>query len=130
VGEKTPTPDGPPSTPVAAVEELVTVPGGAVVPVDNSLVVVADDGALVDELVPEVVVVETASCARADDCQSINKSRAAIRRNKRGSENFMISAFFISRSTRPNPNQTAFFSVHQAGKSGQGFLAKNMCDAE
>jgi hypothetical protein len=64
VREKTPTPDGPPSTPVPAVEELVTVPGAVVVPVDNSLVVVADDGALVDELVPEVVVVETASCAR------------------------------------------------------------------
>ena len=63
MGEKTPTPEGPPSTPVAAVEALVTVPGGAVVPVDNSPVVVDGGAALVDELVAEVLVVDTASCA-------------------------------------------------------------------
>jgi hypothetical protein len=35
------------------------------VPVDNSVVVVVDDdGALADEVVPEVPVAETASCAR------------------------------------------------------------------
>jgi hypothetical protein len=39
--------------------------GGVVVPVDNSLVVVVDDdGALADEVIPEVPVDETASCAR------------------------------------------------------------------
>jgi hypothetical protein len=41
--------------------------GGAVVPVDNSLVVVDDDGALADDVVPEVPVDETASCARNKD---------------------------------------------------------------
>jgi len=77
VGEKTPTPDGPPSSPVAAVEELVTAAGGAVVPVDNSLVVVDVEGAVEDEVVPEVLVVETASCAR-DICG------AAPRKNNSG----------------------------------------------
>ena len=63
VGEKTPTPDGPPVTAAAPLDELVTAVGGAVVSVDNSLVVVDDEGALVDVVVPDVPVVETASCA-------------------------------------------------------------------
>jgi hypothetical protein len=62
VGEKTPTLDGPPVR--VGPPELVTAAGGAVVPVDNSVVVVDDEGALPDEVVPEVLVVETASCAR------------------------------------------------------------------
>ena len=45
-------------------DELVTAVGDVVVPVDNSVVVVDDDGALADEVVPEVPVDETASCAR------------------------------------------------------------------
>ena len=45
-------------------DELVTAVGDVVVPVDNSVVVVDDDGALVDEVVPEVPVDVTASCAR------------------------------------------------------------------
>jgi hypothetical protein len=40
---------------------LVTAADGAVVPVDKSVVVVEDEAALVDELVPEVLVAETAS---------------------------------------------------------------------
>src|SRR5947207_15293069 len=59
-----PTPDGPPVRVDAAPDELVTAVGGAVVPVDNSVVVIDDDGALEDEVVPEVPVDETASCAR------------------------------------------------------------------
>jgi len=54
-----PTPDGPPVRVDAAPDELVTAVGGAVVPVDNSVVVVDDDGALEDEVVPEVPVDET-----------------------------------------------------------------------
>jgi hypothetical protein len=68
LGEKTPTPLGPPCTAVAALGAFVTAEDGALVPVENSPVVVADDVALVDELDPEVVVVvETASCARNVD---------------------------------------------------------------
>ena len=64
VGENTPTVDGPPVT-VGPLDELVTAVGGAVVPVDNWLVVVVDDDvALVDEVVPPPPVGETASCAR------------------------------------------------------------------
>ena len=62
MGEKTPTPDGPPVT-VGPLDELTAVVG-ALVPVDDSVVVVDDEGALADELVPEPPVVETASCAR------------------------------------------------------------------
>src|SRR5205807_5695933 len=63
VGEKMPTPDGPPVG-VTPLDELVTAVVGPVVPVDNSLVVVEDDDAPVDEVGPEVPVEETASCAR------------------------------------------------------------------
>jgi hypothetical protein len=45
-------------------DELVTAVGDVVVPVDNSVVVVDDAGALADEVVPELPVDETASCAR------------------------------------------------------------------
>ena len=78
VGEKTPTPDGPPVT-VGCPVELVTAVDGAVVPVDNSPVVVVDDdddGALVDEVVPEPPVVETASCARTRGELAVIKSSA------------------------------------------------------
>jgi len=65
VGEKTPTPLGPPSID-GVLGELVTAVDGAVVPADKSvvLVLVWDEAALLDELLPEVPVVDTASCPR------------------------------------------------------------------
>jgi len=98
VGEKTPAPDGPVCVALEVLEELVTAADGAVVPVDKSVVVA--DGALVDELVPEVLVDDTASCAGAGDCKSINKSRAATRTNMRCNVNFIFSVFFIFRPTK------------------------------
>ena len=76
VGEKTLAPLGPPWTAVAALGAFVTAEDGALVSVDNSPVVVADDVALVDELDPEVVPVETASCARNVDDHADRKSIA------------------------------------------------------
>ena len=64
VGEKTPTPPGPAWTELVALGALVTAAGDELVPVDNSVVDVADDGALVDAPVPVPLVVEIASCAR------------------------------------------------------------------
>jgi hypothetical protein len=64
VAEKTPTPPGPPCEELLALGAFVTAPGDELVPVDNSVVDVADDGALVDAPVPVPLVVETASCAR------------------------------------------------------------------
>jgi len=81
-----PTPDGPPVRVDAAPDELVTAVGGAVVPVDNSVVVVDDDGALEDEVVPEVPVDETASCAR----NRCGLAAAKISANK-GMDNRLIS---------------------------------------
>ena len=54
-------------------DELVTAVGDMVVPVDNSLVVVVDDDvALVDEVVPAPLVAETASCASVGWAQAAN----------------------------------------------------------
>ena len=65
VGEKTPTPLGPPCTAVAALGAFVTAEDGALVSVDNSPVVVEDEAALADG--PDVLVLDTASCARNVD---------------------------------------------------------------
>ena len=79
--EKTPTPEGPPSSAVPESEELVTAPGVVVaVPVDNSPVVVdVEDAALVDALAPEVPVLETASCAR-DTCGAAPRKNTTSKR--------------------------------------------------
>ena len=74
VGEKMPAPDGPVCTVLAAPEELVTAADGAVVPVDKSVVVVEDETALVDG--PEVLVFDTASCARNVDDHADRRSVA------------------------------------------------------
>jgi len=111
VGEKTPTPLGPPSTAVAALVAFVTAEDGALVPVENSPVVVADDVALVDELDPEVVVVETASCAR-------NKCGMATRRisvDKKADNCFIARVMrFESRPERRNRFVKAIRSNAQA----------------
>ena len=60
-----PAPDGPVCIALAAPEELVTASDAAVVPVDKSVVVVEDEAALVDG--PDVLVLDTASCARNVD---------------------------------------------------------------
>ena len=75
VGEKTPTPPGPPCTEVAALGAFETAPGELAVvdPVDNSVVDPPDE-ALLEEVpvVPLPLVEETASCAFA------NSDNAAI----------------------------------------------------
>src|SRR5438874_2373259 len=85
--EKTPTPEGPPSSAVPESEELVTAPGVVVaVPVDNSPVVVdVEDAALVEALAPEVPVLETASCAR-DICGAAPRKNTT---SKRGANRFI-----------------------------------------
>jgi hypothetical protein len=130
VGEKTPVPLGPLWTAVAALGELVTAADAAAVPVDRSLVVVAD-GALVDELVPEVLVDDTASCAGAGDCKSINKSRAATTTNMRCSVNFIFSVFFISRPTKAQtPRAQAIFLAYTTpAKADRDFWQTSMSGA-
>src|SRR5438876_9403637 len=74
VGEKMPTPDGPVCIAPAGPEELVTAADGAVVSVDKSVVVVEDEPVLVDG--PEVLVFDTASCARNVDDHADRRSVA------------------------------------------------------
>ena len=81
VGEKMPAPDGPVCTALAAPEELVTAADGAVVPVDKSVVVVEDEAALVDG--PDVLVLDTASCARKVDDHADRRSIADKRADSR-----------------------------------------------
>src|SRR5882672_4293700 len=69
---------------LAAPEELVTAADGAVVPVDKSVVVVEDEAALVDG--PDVLVLDTASCARKVDDHADRRSVA----DKRG-DSLLIS---------------------------------------
>ena len=124
-----PAPDGPVCVALAAPEELVTAADGAVVPVDKSVVVVEDEAALVDELVPEVLVDETASWARVDDCESINKSRATMRRNMRGSVNFIFLVFLISRSTKHRPKVHHFLTYNTPAKADRHFWQTSMSGA-
>jgi hypothetical protein len=70
VGLKTPLPDGALSNGGAAVEDAA--PEIVVVP-DDSVVVVAEDGADVDVLAPEPLVVETASCASVCSAATVKK---------------------------------------------------------
>src|SRR5205823_11050958 len=64
-------------TEVAALGALVTAADGPAGPVDNSPPLVVDeDDALVDAPVPEVVVVETASCAKIIRGQATRKNSA------------------------------------------------------
>src|SRR5205814_5865267 len=72
VGEKMPAPNGPVCIALAAPEVLVTAADGAVVPVDKSVVVVEDETELVDG--PEVLVLDTASCARKVDDHADRRS--------------------------------------------------------
>jgi len=81
VGEKMPAPNGPVCIALAAPEELVTAADGAVVPVDKSVVVVEDETELVDG--PEVLVLDTASCAGNVDDHADRRSIADKRADSR-----------------------------------------------
>jgi hypothetical protein len=79
VGENTPTPLGPPSID-GVLGELVTAVDGAAVPSAKTVVLVVelvlvwDEGALLDEvLLPEVPLVDTASCPREVCDESVTK---------------------------------------------------------